>query len=79
MTVSCGMARSAANIQAEIDRLETMLAAEDTDIKSAGSDGGMATRFDRSKLEARLDKLYIQLSRAQGTLMFIRGRVHGLR
>lgn len=73
------MGRSAASIQSEIDRLETMLAADDTDIKSASADGGMAVRFDRSKMEARLDKLYIQLSRANGTLMFVRGRVHGLR
>ena len=74
------MPRSAAQIQAEIDRLEAVMIAEDTDIQEAGADSGRAKRYDRTALEERLDKLYRMRDRATGAdKMFVRGRVYGLR
>jgi hypothetical protein len=74
------MARSAAGIQAEITQIETYLASADSLITSASSNGASMSRANRQQLEKRLDSLYIQLGRANGTApMFTRGRVRGLR
>lgn len=73
------MPRSAASIQAEIDRLETFLAADDTTVESGGVDGSNLRRYSRDQLASRLDLLYRQLDRVNGTSpMFTRGHVRGL-
>jgi hypothetical protein len=73
------MARTAASIQAEIDRLETFLSSEATTIQSTSADGTSVTHINRKQAEDRLDRLYIQLGRANGTSpMFPRGVVTGL-
>jgi hypothetical protein len=74
------MARSAGSIQAEIDRLETFLSGSGTTIASAASDGTSVQNIDREKAAQRLDSLYLQLGRANGTApMLCRGRLRGLR
>lgn len=74
------MPRSTASIQAEIDVIEARLSAADSLINSEGSDGVSISYSDRSKLEMRLDRLYVMLDRASGSgPMFVRGRVSGLR
>ena len=74
------MGRSAGSIQAEIDRLETFLSSAATTIQSVSADGTTTTQVDRSDAADRLDRLYIQLGRVNGTSpMFPRGVVTGLR
>lgn len=74
------MGRSASSIQAEIDILETHLQASTSLVQSQGADGTSAARFNRKDIEARLDQLYQQLGRANGTSpMLVRGVVRGLR
>jgi hypothetical protein len=73
------MARSAASIQAEIDRLETFLSGAGTTIQSTSADGTATTLVSRKEAAERLDILYQQLDRTTGTApMFVRGRVGGL-
>lgn len=73
------MGRSAASIQAEIDRLETFLSSASTTLQSTASDGTSVVNIDRDKATQRLDMLYQQLGRANGTSpMFVRGRVGGV-
>lgn len=73
------MARSAASIQAEITAIETLLSSSASLSTSLAADGVSRT-IDRSGLEARLDKLYQQLGRADGSSpMILRGVVRGLR
>ena len=74
------MPRSSANIQAEIDRLETFLSGADTTLASTSADGTAMANASRAELAKRLDSLYVQLGRANGTSpMFVRGEVTGLR
>ena len=74
------MGRSASSIQAEIDRLETFLSGAATTIASTSSDGTSVQHINRKQAEDRLDRLYIQLGRVNGTSpMFPRGVVTGLR
>jgi hypothetical protein len=73
------MARSAASIQAEITTIETMLSSAASMNTSVAADGVSRT-IDRTGLESRLDRLYQQLGRANGSdPMFVRGRIKGLR
>lgn len=72
------MGRSASAIQAEINVIETELQSSASLIASASSDSTTITKR-RELLEARLDKLYVQLGRANGTSpMIVRGVVRGL-
>lgn len=74
------MSRTATSIQAEIDRLETFLSGAATTIQGTSSDGTAVTHINRKQAEDRLDRLYIQLGRVNGTSpMFPRGVVTGLR
>jgi hypothetical protein len=73
------MARSAASIQVEIDALEAQLANA-----IAASSYSVAGRSKANQsydtLTKRLDQLYMQLSRANGTApMVVRGVPSGLR
>lgn len=71
------MPRSAASIQAEIDILETELQSTSSLLESGAGDG-VQWRRNRAQLEKRLDKLYVQLGRANGTSpMIVRGKVLG--
>ena len=73
------MPRSTAHIDAEIAVIETRLAAADHYVRSGGSDGTSITHEARSDLEKRLDRLYIQKDRLDGTApMVSRGRLAGL-
>jgi hypothetical protein len=73
------MARSASAIQAEITVIETELQSSASLISSAATDSTSITRR-RELLEKRLDQLYIQLDRTNGTApMIVRGVVKGLR
>ena len=73
------MGRSAGSIQAEIDRLETFLSGAGTTVANVASDGTTIGYINREKAEARIDTLYQQLGRANGTSpMFARGVVTGL-
>jgi hypothetical protein len=73
------MARSAASIQAEIDAIEALLTTSASLVESVTADGASRT-INRSELATRLDKLYQQLGRANGSdPMFVRGRIRGLR
>jgi hypothetical protein len=73
------MGRSASSIQTEITTLETYLASADSMVLGVGSDGTNITRARRSEIEQRLDMLYQQLERANGTApMFVRGRIKGM-
>ncbi len=72
------MGRSTTAIQAEIDILETELQSAASILASVGSDSTTVTK-SRAALEKRLDQLYIQLGRTNGTApMIVRGVVHGL-
>ncbi len=74
------MARTAALIQAEIDRLETFLSSAATTVANVASDGTTIGYINREKASLRLDALYQQLGRADGTSpMLMRGRLRGLR
>jgi hypothetical protein len=71
--------RSSASIQAEIDRIETLLASGQGLYTNINADGASRS-LDRAGLEKRLDKLYQFLSRADGTApMIVRGVLRGLR
>lgn len=73
------MARSSASIQAEITSIETLLQSSQGLYSSIGADG-LSRTVNRSSLEERLDKLYQQLGRADGSSpMIVRGHVKGLR
>ena len=73
------MARSTASIQSEIDQLEAYLASADSLVTGASSNGASITRAQRTGIEMRLDKLYQQLGRADGSNpMFARSRLRGL-
>ncbi len=73
------MGRSASSIQAEIDRLETFLSGAGTTIASTSADGTSTTLINRKDAETRLDRLYLQLGRANGTApLLVRGVVTGL-
>jgi hypothetical protein len=73
------MARAASSIQAEITAIETMLQSAESMYQSVGADG-VSRSVNRADLSARLDSLYVQLSRANGTSpMIVRGVVKGLR
>jgi hypothetical protein len=72
--------RSVASIQAEINKLEAHLASDAGLLSNAASDGTSIGYATRERLERRLDRLYIQLARANGNApMIVRGRVRGLR
>jgi hypothetical protein len=74
-----GMARSASSIQAEIDAIESLLQSSASLVESVAADGASRT-INRAELASRLDKLYQQLGRANGSdPMFVRGRIRGLR
>lgn len=73
------MGRSVASIQAEIDRIEAVLSGEDSLIESAGADGVSGKRVNYDVMTRRLDLLYKQLSRANGSSpMLVRGRLDGM-
>jgi hypothetical protein len=73
------MARSASSIQAEIDAIEALLQSTDSLVSSVTADGASRS-IDRNGLQTRLDRLYQQLGRANGSNpMFARGRINGLR
>lgn len=73
------MARSAASIQAEITAIEAMISSPEGLLSSVSADGVSRT-IDRKELASRLDKLYVQLGRANGSdSMFCRGHIRGLR
>lgn len=73
------MGRSASSIQAEITQLETYLSSSDSLVSNAGSDGTSLSRASRDALQKRLDQLYAQLDRVNGTVpMLVRGRIKGL-
>lgn len=73
------MSRTAAQIQAEITIIEDHLASADSLTRGVGSDGTSLTNEARKDLETRLDKLYMQLGRANGSNpMLTRGSVRGL-
>ena len=73
------MARSAASIQAEITAIEGLLSTS-ASLSSSVSADGVSRTIDRTGLAARLDRLYQQLGRADGSNpMFARGRIRGLR
>lgn len=73
------MPRAASAIQAEIDKIEAFLATDAALYQSTTADGVSRT-ISRAELSSRLDRLYIQLDRANGSApMFVRGRVSGLR
>ena len=73
------MARSSASIQAEIDRIEALLASDDALVAGAGANGVSASRVDYDRMTRRLDLLYRQLGRADGSSpMFARGRLKGM-
>lgn len=72
------MSRSAASIQAEIDVIETFLASSDSLMTSVSADG-TSRSVNRAEVATRLDKLYQQLGRKNGTSpMIIRGVVKGM-
>jgi hypothetical protein len=73
------MGRSASSIQTEITTLETYLASSDSLVLGVGSDGTNVNKSRRAEVEQRLDLLYQQLERANGSApMFVRGRIKGL-
>jgi hypothetical protein len=73
------MGRPAASIQTEITAIESQIATAVVG-STVSSDGTTITQQQYDKLTARLDQLYIQLERANGTApMFVRGIVKGLR
>jgi hypothetical protein len=73
------MGRSTSSIQAEITAIETMLGSAESMYTSVGADG-VSRSINSADLTARLDALYQQLDRANGTApMILRGVVKGLR
>lgn len=73
------MPRALSSIQAEIDRIEALLSSADGLYVTVSADG-VSRSMVRADLERRLDMLYQQLGRANGSApMFVRGRVSGLR
>lgn len=73
------MARSTASIQAEITAIESLLGSTDANYSMVSATGGSRT-IDRAALSARLDQLYAQLDRTNGSSpMIVRGVVKGLR
>lgn len=73
------MARSAASIQAEITAIENMLSSAESVYTSVGADG-VSRSINRGELQKRLDQLYQQLDRANGSSpMIVRGFLKGLR
>lgn len=73
------MGRSASSIQTEITTLETYLASTESLNLSVSSDGTSVARARRAEIESRLDLLYQQLERANGSApMFVRGRIKGM-
>lgn len=71
--------RSAASIQAEINVLEAYLASTDSTASSVSSRGTSIVNVSRADASARLDALYLQLGRIDGTApMIVRGVVKGL-
>lgn len=73
------MARSTALIQAEIDSLESEIA-KAVKAQSYSIAGRSKSNQSHASLTARLDKLYQQLARANGSSpMIVRGHVEGLR
>jgi hypothetical protein len=73
------MARSVTSIQAEITAIEGLLSTSASLNANVAADGVSRT-IDRTGLESRLDRLYQQLGRADGSNpMFARGRIRGLR
>lgn len=69
------MARSAADIQLEIDNIEAHLKAATSLIGTSSADGVSVTNAQRQSLEQRLDRLYFQLERAtKGMLLAARVR-----
>jgi len=73
------MGRSASSIQTEITTLETYLASANSLVQGVGSDGTNVNQSRRAEVEARLDLLYQQLERANGSApMFVRGRIKGM-
>lgn len=74
------MARTAASIQAEIDTLEALLGSSSGVVASTASDGTSMSHASYESMTKRLDRLYQQLGRVNGTSpMFVRGQVTGLR
>jgi hypothetical protein len=74
------MPRSAASIQSEINTLETFLGSSESTIQSTAADGTSINYTSRTDAAKRLDQLYTQLGRANGTSpMFARGVVTRLR
>lgn len=73
------MARTLAAIDAEIAAIEGILSTS-AGISSSVSADGVSRTIDRPGLEARLDRLYQQRARADGSSpMIIRGVTKGLR
>lgn len=73
------MARSAASIQVEITALEAAIATA-AKVQSYSIAGRSKTSQSYEALTKRLDQLYQQLARADGTSpMLVRGIVTGLR
>lgn len=73
------MARSSASIQVEIDALESQIASA-AKASSYSIAGRSKSNQSYDVLTKRLDKLYQQLGRANGTSpMIVRGVVTGLR
>lgn len=74
------MARPTASIQAEIDIIEARLQSADSSVASVGAGGTTLARTSVADDRKRLDELYQQLGRANGTSpMVVRGFVTGLR
>lgn len=72
------MGRSAASIQTEITAIEAQLAVAVVGV-SASADAVAYTQQQYDKLTDRLDRLYQQLERANGTApMLVRGYMNGL-
>jgi hypothetical protein len=73
------VARPASSIQAEIDTLETFLQSTDALYQSIDANGIRRT-IDRTGVSTRLDQLYVQLGRVNGSApMIVRGVLDGLR
>jgi hypothetical protein len=71
--------RSAASIQTEITATEACIARILADGQSISEDGTTLTLANLEKLQARVDHLYIEKDRANGTgITFASGSVSGL-
>lgn len=74
------MARTLAQIDAEIAVLESFLSSAASTVSTAGSRGTNIGRIDIAKAQTRLDVLYIQRDRLSGAApMFTPARITGLR